>query len=171
MVLRGHLPKHECLTPTKIAVYCPDSQEMSLWRNGASPQALKIDNHPSRQHTQVFEKDVPSLSLWSKALGNLSLLCLRGHIIFQVRLSLTRDRCSVSIMTPTRAITPTILPHNFFLALIFNFFSRKAFDALVVLYRVRDWFFFVQRLARSLDFSEPLQGIEACPSWASLIEC
>ena len=110
MVLRGHLSKANVLFQPKLSL----SSKLSRWTT--FPQG----------NIQAFEKDVPSLSLWSKALGNLSLLCLRGHIVFQVCLSLTHDRCRVSSMTPTRAITPTVPPLNHFLSLIFNLSFRRA---------------------------------------------
>ena len=92
----------------------PNSQEVLNLLATLQPSSLPQNGQASLKAAQLFEKDVPSLSLWSKALGDdLSLLCLRCQIIFRVRLSLTHDRCRIPIMTPTRAITPTILPLNF----------------------------------------------------------
>ena len=87
-MLRGPLgpsSQHEFFIPPQN---CGVSSEIV---NPLEEQCNPQDGQASHKATQLFEKDVPSLSLWYKALGNLSLLCLRCQIIFQVPISLNHD--------------------------------------------------------------------------------
>lgn len=151
---------------------------MSLLEEQCKPSSLPQDGQPSRKATHKYLRK--TYRFWVSVLRLLAtsvLLFLRDHIIFQVRLSLTHDRCKISIMTSTRTTTPTVLPQNF------SWPWRPTLPPERPVHRWALWrgscpcpcsrliprpeigqftrlaFFF---------FSEPLRGVEACLSFASL---
>ena len=171
----GHLSNTNVYFQPKL--YRRNSQEISLLEERCkNPQAcLKMDNLPSRQHKYLRK----TYRLWVsdlKLLATSVLLCLHRHIIFQVHLSLTRDS---SIMTPTRAITPTILPLNF-LDLDIQPFLQKGWCIAEPFGRsscARPCSGLISHcpeigpFTRFTRFSKPLWGVEACPSFAFLNGC
>ena len=152
--------QHECLIPSQNIAYRP--------KNSANPQ----DGQPSPQgNTKIFENDVPSLSLWSKALGDLSLqMSPRPHNLP------IHDRRRIYTMTPRRAITSTVLPQSF-LDIDIQLFLQKGQCIAEPFWRASGAWSrsgstsLCPEIGAFTSFSEPLRGVKACLSFASLNGC